>query len=538
MRKSRIPLGIAVLGTALACACADNGPATKGSGGSGGSSFEASGSGGEQGTGGGSDLGGATGGRSGSGGAVTSGGSSGDSSAAAGAGETGGSIGSGGSIGTGGVLGSGGVESTFPPTGGCCASLYCPNGDTFVSSCPAGASCYQFIACNCNQVLCARGGTGGATGGTGDATGTTGGMTRTGGATGGTAGSTGGATGGGVGGTGGAASTGGLPALHVDGKFIRDPNGKTIVLRGSSLIDIGALYAYGGNSVAGISARMDKLAAAGVQGHLVRMPVYPKIDYNGGGSYCSPLPYPVGGTGSANCTPTAPMTAADYVSKVLKPAVDYAASKNLYAIIDHHQIDNATTGNSAADAKTFWTDVAPKFASYANVIYEPFNEPIDGSASWATFKPVVQGWIDTIRAGAPDNIIIVPSMSYDQHPGDAASDAPRGTNLAYTAHVYPGNWSTSFKAQVTTAVAKAPVFITEWGYVLNGSDKNLGTASTTWGTDFEALVDGNGASWTAWVTDNSWTPNMFSNSAFTTLSDFGTVVKNWLAAKASSDWVQ
>jgi endoglucanase len=169
---------------------------------------------------------------------------------------------------------------------------------------------------------------------------------------------------------------------------------------------------------------------------------------------------------------------------------------------------------------------------------DPANEPIDGSASWATFKPVVQGWITTIRAGAPNNLIIVPSMSYDQHPGDAASSPPTGTNLVYTAHVYPGNWSTSFQQQVATAVAKAPVFITEWGYVLNGSDRNLGTASTTWGTDFEAKVDGYGASWTAWVTDNSWTPNLFSNSTFTGLSDFGRVTKNWLAAKASSDWVQ
>ena len=414
----------------------------------------------------------------------------------------------------------------------------------FGSTCPAGASCYEYTV-NCSQVLCVRGTTGGAIAG---ATGTAGGTTSRGGATAGatvsggsagTDGAGGGATGG-AGGTSGVAggATGGLPPLHVDGKFIKDPNGKTIVLRGSSLIDIGALYAYGGNSVAGISARMDKIAAAGIQGHVVRLPVYPKTDYNGGYPYCSPLPYPVGSGPNASCTPTAPMNAADYVSKVLKPAVDYATSKNLYVIIDHHQIDNATTGTSAADATTFWTDIAPKFASYANVLYEPFNEPIDGSASWDTFKPVVQGWITTIRTGAPDNIIIVPSMSYDQHPGDAASKPPTGTNLMYTAHIYPGNWSTSFQQQVTAAVAKAPVFITEWGYVLNGSDKNLGTASATWGTDFEALVDANGASFTAWVTDNSWTPNLFSNSAFTSLSDFGTVVKNWLAAKASSDWVQ
>jgi hypothetical protein len=326
--------------------------------------------------------------------------------------------------------------------------------------------------------------------------------------------------------------------LHVEGPFIKDPNGKTIVLRGTALIDIGALYAYGGNSAAGITARIAKIAAAGLQGHVVRLPVYPKTDYNGGYPYCSPLPYPVGSGPNASCTPTAPMTAADYVSKVLKPAVDYATSKNLYVIIDHHQIDNATTGTSAADATTFWTDIAPKFASYANVLYEPFNEPIDGSASWDTFKPVVQGWITAIRAAAPDNIIIVPSMSYDQHPGDAASNPPTGTNLVYTAHIYPGNWSTSFQQQVATALKTAPVFMTEWGYQLNGGDKTLGTSSATWGTDFEAKVDGYGASWTAWVTDNSWTPSLFSDSALTALTDFGTVVKNWLAAKVSSDWVE
>jgi endoglucanase len=288
---------------------------------------------------------------------------------------------------------------------------------------------------------------------------------------------------------------------------------------------------------------MDKIAAAGVQGHVVRLPVYPKIDYNAGGSYCSPLPYPVGGTGTgASCAAatTGTLNAADYVGKVLKPAVDYATSKNLYVIIDFHQIDDVTKGTSAADATTFWTDVAPKFASYSNVIYEPFNEPIDSTSNWAALKPVVQGWITTIRSGGASNLVIVPSHSYDQHPGDAASDPPTDpkSNLMFTAHVYPGNWNATFKTQVSTAVSKAPVFITEWGYDQNPSDTVGGTTSATWGTDFETLVDGDGASWTAWVTDNGWTPSIFSDSNLTALTPFGTVVKNWLSAKATSDWVQ
>jgi hypothetical protein len=374
-----------------------------------------------------------------------------------------------------------------------------------------------------------RGGAGGTTGAAG-----LGGAGAGSGGRGGGAGTAGGGAAGGGGGTG----AGGLPQLTVAGTKLQDPTGKTIILRGTSLIDIGALYAFSGNSAAGITARMDKVAAAGVQGHAVRLPVYPKISYNGGSAYCSPLPYPVGTGPTANCTPTTPMNASDYVAKVLKPAVDYARSKNLYAIIDYHQIDNAVTGASAADATTFWTDVAAQFAGYTNVFYEPFNEPIDTSATWATFKPIVQAWIDTIRARAPNNIIIVPSLSWDQHPGDATASPPTGTNLMYTAHIYPGNWNTSFMSQVSAAVGRAPIFVTEWGYIISSQTGVPYTMSSTWGTTFQTTINGDGASWIAWVTDNAWTPNIFTDSALTQLSDFGTLTKSWLAAKATSDWVQ
>jgi len=85
--------------------------------------------GGDRGTGGSSNLGGATVGDSGGGGATDTGGATG-----VGGNSSGGSIGSGGSSSTGGVLGTGGA--TFSANCGCCASLYCPNGDTFVWSCP------------------------------------------------------------------------------------------------------------------------------------------------------------------------------------------------------------------------------------------------------------------------------------------------------------------------------------------------------------------------------------------------------------------
>ena len=397
----------------------------------------------------------------------------------------------------------------------------------------------EVAGANGGSAASGRGGTTAGTSGTAGAIGRGGssGMAGTTGAAGTGGGGRGGASGTGgspIGGNGGAGASGGagLPQLTVNGTKLQDPSGKTIILRGSSLIDIGALYYYAGQNISGITTRMEKVAAAGVQGHAVRLPVYPKIDYNGGYPTCSPCPYPVGTGPAASCTPTTPVSASDYVAKILKPAVDYATSKNLYVIIDFHQIDNATTGKSAADATTFWTDIAPRFASYTNVIYEPFNEPLDTVTTWAALKPVVQGWINTIRAVAPKNIIIVPSNNWDQRPGDASSDPPTGTNLMYTAHVYPSNWKSGngFETQVATAVTKAPVFMTEWGY--DRSDP------ASWGTALQTTIDGNGASWTAWVTDNAWTPSMFADSSLTTLTSFGTLVKTWLTAKANSDWIQ
>ena len=100
----------------------------------------------------------------------------------------------------------------------------------------------------------------------------------------------------------------------------------------------------------------------------------------------------------------------------------------------------------------------------------------------------------------------------------------------YTAHIYAPNWSAAFQSQVATATAKAPVFISEWGYA--NSDPS------SFGTSLQTTANGNGASWTAWVTDNAWTPSMFADANLTTLTNFGTLVKSWLATTANSDWVQ
>ena len=40
------------------------------------------------------------------------------------------------------------------------------------------------------------------------------------------------------------------------------------------------------------------------------------------------------------------------------------------------------------------------------------------------------------------------------------------------------------------------------------------------------------------MTDNALDAEHVRDTAFTQLTDFGTLAKSWLASKASSDWVQ
>jgi hypothetical protein len=193
------------------------------------------------------------------------------------------------------------------------------------------------------------------------------------------------------------------------------------------------------------------------------------------------------------------------------------------------------SNNSSAAAVTFWNTVAPVFSSYSNVLFEAFNEPIDSALNgWNTaFQSAAQSWVTAIRSGAPNNIIVVGSPTWSQHPEGALTYPLTGGNLVFTAHIYPGNYpggtTNTFQNHITTAIASVPVFITEWGYEIGTASptNNLATPNDTWAQNLQTFVNGNGASWTAWVADPSWGPPMFQKAGG--LTDFGTFVQSWLA---------
>ncbi len=245
------------------------------------------------------------------------------------------------------------------------------------------------------------------------------------------------------------------------------------------------------------------------------------------------LPIDVYGTSNTYYTNT------NYVAQVLKPAVDYATSKGLYAIVDLHFVDNPYTPSIAAQVVQFWTQVAPIFSTYSNVIYEVFNESNASSVqtdSWAIYKPVMQGWVNLIRGFAPKNLIFAGSPSWDQEMGDAATNPLTGGNIAYTVHMYyqhwaaPGGWN---KTQASTCAAVNPIVMTEWGFNDAADQPGLdaGTPLTTlYGNDMLTWLEAMNGGWTAWCASNSWAPVMYDANwnLLVGPEQEGGFVKDWL----------
>ncbi|MFL5728189.1 MAG: cellulase family glycosylhydrolase [Cytophagaceae bacterium] len=297
------------------------------------------------------------------------------------------------------------------------------------------------------------------------------------------------------------------PWLHVDGNKIKDPAGNVVILRGVDLQDIKGQKT---DPTVGLNGLIDRLTdtldasstSPGWYTRVIRFTVNPVV---------TDLP--------------------TYYSTVLKPAVDYATSKGLYVIIDNHYIADIQSG--LVNTNTFWSYMAPKFRDYSNVFYEVYNEPVNTSWSWSTFKPYMQSWVDLIRKHAPHNLILAGSPSWDQKMGSSATDPLIGENIVYVAHMYPSHYaSANLRAQVEQASAAHPVFLTEWGFSNSLTGILKGTASG-YGTSIMHWADSLGLSWTAWCADNDWNPAMFTNNWVLRTGDneMGVFVKDMLYQK-------
>lgn len=182
------------------------------------------------------------------------------------------------------------------------------------------------------------------------------------------------------------------------------------------------------------------------------------------------------------------------VETIIQNAIDLG----VYVLVDWHDHNAATHQDQAV---AFFSEMAARWGSYPNVLWETFNEPL--KVSWSNvLKPYHQAVVAAIRTADPDNVIVLGTPQWSQLVDEAANDPLAGTNLMYTLHFYACTHSSWLRNKGDAAIAKGlALFATEWGGTNadGGLDGKVCYAETQLWHDWMAAQ---GISWAAWKLDD------------------------------------
>jgi fibronectin type 3 domain-containing protein len=300
--------------------------------------------------------------------------------------------------------------------------------------------------------------------------------------------------------------------LHVDGNRIKDSSGNNVTLRGVSILAPEHNNECTTCATKPISEMLQWQADAGRGWHsrIVRLQVT-----------CAKVSDP-----------------AQSFADIIDPYVQQAIAKGLYIIVDLHFVSNYGSGGiPQVFVMNFWKYVAPKYANTPNVLFEVYNEPINPDV-WVTWKSYIQPVIDTIRAVAPNNIILVGGPQWSTRVNSAAANPMSGANLVYVYHIYPNQGAATtanLNTKFGTSAQTIPVMLTEFGWNDNSSYSDAVTHGTTtaWGTPFRTYMDAHPEiGFTGYIFDNYWKPQYFDWSwNLMSGENQGLFMQQWFADK-------
>jgi len=191
---------------------------------------------------------------------------------------------------------------------------------------------------------------------------------------------------------------------------------------------------------------------------------------------------------------------AGFTAKV-NTLVDKAQARGMYAIVDFHLLNPGDPAFNLGRAKTFFAAVAKRNAAKKNVLYEIANEP--NGVSWAAIKAYAEKVIPVIRAQDPDAVVIVGTRGFSSlgiaegsSSAETIADPIKLPNVMYAFHFYAASHKDNYRAEITKAAAKLPMFVTEFGTVTFTGNGAFDAASTTTWLDLLDRLKISYANWT------------------------------------------
>ena len=293
-----------------------------------------------------------------------------------------------------------------------------------------------------------------------------------------------------------------LPIISVSGNRFVNPKGETVIFRGLALSDPAALKKKGQ------WGRRYFEEAKKWNANVVRIPVHPS-EWRALGEKA-------------------------YL-EMLDQGVQWAAELEMYVIIDWHTIGNPLTDvyhremyiTDRGETFRFWYTIASRYEKNPAVaFYELFNEPTNrdgrmGRLPWNEYKEYIEELIYMIRRIDERVIPLVGGFDYAYdltHVRENPIDFP---GVAYVAHPYPQKRSQPWEEKWMNDwgfVAKTyPMICTEFGFMSADGPgaHNPVIADETYGEAIIAFFEKHGISWTPWVFDAEWSPQLLADWNYT-----------------------
>ncbi len=182
-------------------------------------------------------------------------------------------------------------------------------------------------------------------------------------------------------------------------------------------------------------------------------------------------------------------------------SVEACIENGVYVLIDWHVHRDRDPNAYKEESLAFFAEMAQKYGSYPNVIYEICNEPNGEVVTWSgSIKPYAEEVIAEIRKYDPDNIIIVGTPTWSRDVDKAAVDPIIGQkNIMYTLHFYAGSHGKELMDKVEFAQSKGlPLFVTEWGTTLDSGDQFFPDKTIPW----LSFMKRHNISWANWSVNN------------------------------------